>query len=327
MAARRERAAAAGRVPCAPMISAWIDRVLAAVSDAEEDGRRRRSQLQAFRRFVLLHGCVRSWLWLEFGSGLGLEGGSFSFDSVPAVAAAGVLTLALALSCWPRAEMWAPRVALPALIWQGVATFPVTDNHFALELLAVGLLCLVGTRSRRDEQLVLAGLRWLAVLVLFHTGLSKLLYGHYLHGDFLAFMIGQGGRFAELFDLLLPAGEVARLQGYDPLRTGAGPFRVDSIPLLLVSNGVWIAEIGLAVGLVFRRTRLFAAGGAVLLVLAIQLGARELGFAFLFVNLLLLFTPDGNRRLLPFAACAYLYALAAVLGGLPGGERIEGGWL
>ncbi len=303
-------------------ISVWIDQGLAVLAEGA-DGVRRRSQLRAFRRFVLIHASVRSVLWLWFGS----APGSFGIEGGANLVAAGVVALSGVLAFWHRSELLAPRVALPALVWQALATYPVTDNHFVLELLAVALLCLVGKRSRRDETLVLSSLRWLTVIVLFHTGLSKLLYGHYFQGDFLAFMVGQGGRFADLFGLLLPAGEVARLQGYDALRTGAGPYRVDSLPLLLMSNFVWISEMALAVLLVVRRTRLLAAACAMLLVLVIQLGARELGFALLFVNLLLLFTTDGNRRVLPFVVAIYLYSLAAVFGWLPGGDWLQAGWL
>jgi hypothetical protein len=165
-------------------------------------------------------------------------------------------------------------------------------------------------------------------LVLFHTGLSKLLYGQYFHGDFLAYMIGTGDRFGDAFRLLLGADEVVRLQGYDALRTGAGPFRVSSWPFVLASNLVWIAELALPVLLMIRRTRAPAALASIALVLAIQAGARELGFAMLFGNLLLLFLPGvWNRRLLPLCALAFVLALLAVLGWLPGGGWLEAGYL
>ena len=120
--------------------------------------------------------------------------------------------------------------------------FPLAPNHFFVELYAVALLALVG-RGARDAALALAALRWLAALVLFASGLQKLFYGHYLRGDFLAFMVGRGDRFADLFRWILPAAEVARLQALDPFRDGAGPYRVSQPLFVAVSNLVCIAEL------------------------------------------------------------------------------------
>lgn len=161
--------------------------------------------------------------------------------------------------------------------------------------MAVALLCLVRRGDVASEAAAVRALRAITLVVLFHTGLQKLLYGHFLHGDFLAYMIGRGERFATAFQLLVPDDEIARLSGYDPHLDGAGPYRV-SLPLFVAaSNLVWIAEMLLPVGLVFRRTRPFAAAGAIALVLSIQLGAREISFALLFSALLALSLPWPAR--------------------------------
>jgi len=294
-----------------------IDRLLALAGDSDPE--LRSSKLMAFRRFLLLHGAVRSWLWLEWvppGDQLGLR------------ISAAVLTVCLGLSFSPRSEVWAPRLALPVLMLQLVWSFPLTDNHFFLELLAVSLLCLVSRGSENDERLVLQALQWLTAGVLFQTGLQKILYGQYFGGEFLSFMIGQGDRFAALFGWILPPGEVARLASYDPLQTGAGPYRAESVLLIAASNLVYLAELTLPALLLARRTRFLAALVAIALVAGIQLGARELGFGLLFANLLLLFPErDWNRRLLPAFAALYLYALAAAWAWLPGGHLLEAGYL
>jgi hypothetical protein len=173
--------------------------------------------------------------------------------------------------------------------------------------------------------MVLAGLRWLTVLVLFHTGLQKLLYGHYWRGDFLAFMVGRGERFADLFRWILPPAEIARLASHDPFREGAGPYRVSEPLFVAASNLVWIAEVALPAGLILRRTRAAAAFAALAFVLVIQLGAREMGFALLFGNLLLLFAPAGlAARLLPLWLGFLGLTLLATSGLLPGRELIRG---
>ncbi|MCZ6713688.1 MAG: hypothetical protein O7B29_07070, partial [Deltaproteobacteria bacterium] len=277
----------------------------------DTDAALRGKKLRALRRFLMLHGAARSWLWLLFEAPVH-----------PALLAlsATALCVCLVLSLSRRGEYLAPRLALPVLLLQLWWTFPITDNHFFIELLAVALLCLADRDSEADEVLVLQSLQWLTALVLFQTGLQKVLYGHYFGGEFLAFMVGQGDRFADLFALLVPASEVARLAGIDPLRTGAGPFRVESVGLILVSNLVYLTELVLPVALLLRRTRLAASLVAIVFVVTLQLAAREVGFALLFANLLLLFPErDWGRRLLPSVAGLYLYAIGAAAGWLPGG--------
>lgn len=297
-----------------------VERLLGLAGDADPDVVR--AKLRAFRRFALLHGAARSWLWIALVPEDATPGGPL------AAPAAAALSLCLGLAFTRRWEQLAPRLALPVLGLQLLWTFPLSDNHFFLEVVAVTLLCLDGGEDPQDEALVLQGLQWTTALVLFHTGLQKALYGAYFQGDFLAFMIGVQDRFAAPFAWLVPADEIARLQGYDPMQTGAGPYRVAGWPLRLVSNAVWLAELALPALLLWRRTRAAATLAALALVLAIQLGAREAGFALLFGNLLLLFAPTAlNARLLPVAAAAYVWALGAAAGLLPGGGWLDPGYL
>jgi hypothetical protein len=264
------------------------------------------ARLRILRRFLLSWGVVRSSVWLAAGAAV---------DPAWLGASAIVLGVATGLAFAPRLEHLAARLALPALLAQLAWTLPLTHNHFFLELYAVALLALAG-RGGADAPLVLAGLRGLTALVLFQTGLQKLLYGHYFTGDFLAFMVGRGDRFATLFEWVLPAAEAARLQGYDPFQDGAGPYRVTQPLWVLISNGVWIAETTLPFALLAHRTRAVAAGIAIAFVLALQLGAREMGFALLFGNLLLLFGPVvWQRRLFPLFALLLALALVAVVFG------------
>ena len=272
------------------------------------------ARLRGLRAFLLLYGATRSWLWLLLDA------------PIPGLAlSAGALTACFAASLLSRWATPATRLALWVVLFQVAQTLPLTHNHLFLELFALGLLAIVDDDAGEDGALALRALQWTTALVLFHTGLQKVLHGLYFQGEFLAFMVGQGERFAAPFQAVLPAGEVARLQGYDALRTGAGPYRVDSLPFLLVSNGVWIAEIALAPLLLVRRTRALAAAAAAGLVLVIQLAAREVGFALLFVNLLLLFAGRApGLRLLPLWAGLALVGLGVASGLLPWGSLLEG---
>ena len=188
-----------------------------------------------------------------------------------------------------------------------------------------------GTQSRMStiqelRQRDLRSLRWLAVIVLFQTGLQKVLYGHYLHGDFLTFMAATNQRFAALLGWVIEPAALESLSSMDVFRTGSGPFRTGSPALRIGSNGVVLAELALPVLMVVVRTRVAAMLAAIALVVAIQTGARELGFALLFSNLLLLFTPtDWNGRLLPVWAALLILTLVSVVGF--GAEWLDPGML
>jgi hypothetical protein len=269
----------------------------------------------ALRRFVLAFGAARAWLWLAFDAG----------PEPAASAGIALAATACAVLAWiERTATLAPRLALPLLVAQLAATFPTTNNHFYVELLVVGLLALVD-RSGDGEAAALGAIRWVTALVLLWSGLQKAAYGLYFGGEFLAFMTARADRFADAFRWLLPADELARLLGLRELRAGAGPFRVAAPAFVVASNAVWIFEIVLGVLLLLRRTRVVAAVAAIAMVLLLQLGAREAGFALLFTGLLATFLPRAPRRGVLIAVVALLaYAVIAAFGVLPGRTLLEG---
>jgi hypothetical protein len=289
----------------------WSRRLLSLAGDTADTGAR----LHGFTRALLLYSAARSWIAaIRFGSA----------ESPLLFILAGALTIACALAFTTRDDLrrLSVRGALVALAVHLAATFPSTDNHFFLELCCfIVLACLEGA-------LALETLRFVIVIVLFHTGLQKLLWGHYWHGDFLAFMVATGSPFGDLFGLILPASEVSRLRGMNLLVDGAGPFRVASIPLRLASNAVVLAELALPFLLIFRRTRSAAACAALALVAALQLGAREVLFFALFSTGLCLFLPrDPLPRALPFLAAFYLLLVGLALGVVPDLGLLRGGHL
>lgn len=276
------------------------------------------AKIDGLRKFLLLYGATRSWLWLIFDARI--EPGLVVFCALGLSAAAAL--------AWVRAwACFAPRIALVFLVVESIAVFPYSDNHFVLEVLAVGLVALVG-RDGEGEEVALGGLLWVTAVVFFQSGLQKVLYGQYFGGEFLAFMVGRGDRFGDVFGWLLSAAEMDRLAGYDPLRSRQGPYRVASFPFLVASNAVYLLEMVLAPLLLLARTRFVAALVSLTFVLFIQLGAREVGFALLFGNLLLLFTPsDLVRRLVPFLTLFAAWVVLTAAGILPGGSWIERGWM
>ena len=292
-----------------------IDRLLALAGDPADASTGSGERLRWFRRALAAWSVARTVVWTTLDAPLD-----------PSVLAATLVLLVAAcgLAWAPRLETVASRVALPALLAQLALTFPLTPNHFFLEVWATALLAFADPAGESDA-LVLAGLRWLTAIVLFVTGCQKLAYGHYWHGDFLAFMVGRGDRFADLFAWVLPADEIARLGSYDAFRGGSGPYRVANLPFVLMSNLVWIAELALPAGMLAARTRTLASVAAMAFIATLQLGAREAGFAILFLNLLALFAPAPLAKAVAVTSLAVLGLVAlAALGILPGSALVRG---
>ncbi len=188
-----------------------------------------------------------------------MEHADRSFD----VIAGTGLSVCLLLALWQKTEVWAARLALPFVLLLIAVSFPTTPNHYYLEFLALVVLSTVGRGSIDEEETALAALRWMAAIVLFQSGLQKVLYGHYFHGDIFASLIGQDDRFATLFGAVVPAGEISRLSAYDPLRTGSGPYRLDSLPVIAASNLTYAIELALPPLMLLTSTRRAAGRGGV----------------------------------------------------------------
>jgi hypothetical protein len=275
-----------------------------------ETGPPPRTRLEAFRLYLLLHLAAESWAFATEGEVAPAGWG-------PVVATAHTLLFVACLAGRARRAL-----TLAALVLLGVqiaSTWPATANHLFLALWCLGLLVALDAQEHREGALLLQALRWLAVIVLGATGLQKLLYGTCFRGQFLAFVVAEDERFAALFRHFVPASDLARLAAIGPPEPGAGPYLVDSIPFVLASNAVWILELVIPALLLHRRTRSFATTAALLFLVGIESGARELFFGCLFVNLVLLFyDADVNRRLLPVFGVLLGLLVALRLWLLPG---------
>lgn len=299
---------------------------------ADPPGQGSAAHLHAFRVLLLAHIAVQSFTWA-----LRPTPPPVTFPPVAIYGAAIVLTLLcvgalLANSRLVGAGARFPSdrllcaVALPVALWQVAWLFPLGANHSYLIVVLLGLCASLDTERAEEEALLLQSLRWVAVLIFVWAGVQKALNGLYFRGEFLAWMIGQGvERWGDVFGWMLPAEELQRLRSLPRYLAGAGPYRVDSLPFVLAANGVWLGEILLGLGMLFRRTRELAAFGGIALVFLIQLAPREFMFAFLYTNLLLLFVRgEPNRRLLPVFLAAYAYLLAVLLGA-PGRFLLKAG--
>ena len=268
------------------------------------------SHLEAFQVLLLAHLTVQAWAWF-----LVPNPHPFTFPSWAILLAAIAMTTCLLVGASRRTRL-ASLLAAPIVTWQVFWLFPATPNHVFLTLVLITLSCAFDLSKDEEKRLLLQAYRWVAVIIFVWAGLQKALHGLYFQGEFLTWMIAQGADlWADLFGWLISSSEIERLTALPRFIPGTGPYRVDSWIMVLVSNSVWIGEIMLGLAMLNRRTRPFAATGAIGLVFMIQAAPREFMFALLYTSLLLLqFRGEPNRRLMPIFLVIYACMLAALLG-------------
>jgi hypothetical protein len=220
----------------------------------------------------------------------------------------------LCLPLWRWRPVWACGLGALGVAVQVIWCFPFVANHLFVEGLALGLLALAGP----DRGLGLVGTRWVAVAVMGWSGVQKLLHGTWFGGGFLASAIAMKGTFADAFSFLLPAPEVARLVALGQPDPNNGPWELRSAAGLILANGTWVVEIGLALLLLWPPSRRHAAWAGIGLVLSVQVAAREFFFAGLMTVLLLGWQdPRFLRRLAPILVAVDLTLIASLAGWLP----------
>ena len=136
-------------------------------------------------------------------------------------------------------------LALGTMVWQ----FPQVANHSFLVLFCLLLLALANLDREPEAVLGMRAIRWVTVIVLFYTGLKKVLMGTYFKGQFLTWTIAHETRFASIFSWILPEAELSRIQA---LKDSAGPFATEWWLLLVTSNFIYLAELLLPVLLLIR---------------------------------------------------------------------------
>ncbi|MEO1912300.1 MAG: hypothetical protein ABGW98_00475, partial [Myxococcales bacterium] len=168
-------------------------------------------------------------------------------------------------------------LSLAMTTWWLVLAWPHFANHLFLEWSVLLFLVL----SQRDPELGMKAARWMIVIVLFHSGLQKMVMGQYFNGAFLAFNTATIQNFSDFMGLVLSGDEFARIREMAG-KPGTGPYAVSDPLFVVMSNLVWIGEMSLGPLLLFKKTRKFAVAAAIALIVSIELGARELIFGCLF---------------------------------------------
>ena len=196
-------------------------------------------------------------------------------------------------------------VNLTTIVWRD---FPATGNHAYLETMIAGFLALLDPDEEVERTAILRALGWTAIVVLLASGVHKLVQGYYFRGQYLAYATWIES-FRTVIAPLAGPDEFVRFIKYSGV-VGDGPYISKSPALLAASNLVYLAEIGLALMLIVRRTRTFAVLATVAMLVGIEVAAREFFFGMVFINLVMLLAPsDLHRRIEPFA----MVALVALL--------------
>lgn len=258
------------------------------------------NKLRGMGVVLFVHVVVRAWQVQRFdGMGehslaLAALSSAVGLVGVGTIGVAGRQQLARASAAW----------FLFLLLLQVAISFPLAPNHLFLECVLFGLMVAYLDGSPDSPPLLLAALRWIAVLVLMWTGIQKWSWGTWDHGEFLAAAIREKDSFATFF-AWLPSEEIDRLRALGE-QPGDGPYRVASPLALVISNLTWVLEIALPLAMLRAQTRAIAVRAAIALVFLIELAAREFFFGLLFVSLLLV-VPDGDRitRWVPAFLLAY----------------------
>lgn len=284
----------------------FTDRLLGLAGTAEPDVRE--GKIVWFRRFLLMHLAVQAWFTLSV-KGYSMEDLVF----------AGFLSLTFLAGLNKRWNAQAGDAALVVVLVQVLFDLPFTANHHYLELCLLLVLSLFSGQREDESDLALKGLRWLTAIALFQTGLQKLLYGYYFNGSMFVFMASVQSRFADFFGRFMAEDELLRIQSYGwPAQTGAGPYLVASLAIVVMANATWILEMLLPVGLMTDRFRRVALWLAVAMIIVIEIAAREVFLGALFINLLLLFSRGNlNRKLFPAFLLLYAALGAVAAGWLP----------
>lgn len=284
----------------------WPQRILSFASEPLNS--EQEAKLRAFASILMIHLSSRAWI-----GALGTDPINLRY-----VAFAIPLTLAMMAVLLGRHVRAALFLATLTQLVICITTFPEIANHRYLETLCIAALRSFDLSKSEERATLLEFLRWSLVIVLFHTGLQKLMYGTYFDGQFLGYATATSDRFALFFQFFMPSEELERLQSQVPLEPGSGPFAVPHLTFLVISNAVWIFELAVPLLMLWSRTRTWATIAAIAFTLSIQMGAHEFMFGLLFTNMgMLFFTRAYNRWLVVPLAVAYLYLILATIGVAP----------
>ena len=146
-------------------IDRYIDWLLA-VAD-EPDNTEQEARVRAFVLVLLLH--TLSHLWL-----LTAELHQELVRTAIVTYALVWLLVAFLIPQWTRVSV----LGIVCLYWLLFSVaFPTVANHYGIELIFLTLVACFNLKQQEERRLFLQTARWLVVLILFASGVQKILYG------------------------------------------------------------------------------------------------------------------------------------------------------
>jgi hypothetical protein len=273
----------------------------------EDDAPLAQAKIRAFQLVFAL--VLATEYWVRAAA----KWGQHSTVYLVSLAVVTVLASLVVAKRWTRLAFAGLAATQAVIVWR---EFPATGNHAYLELVLCIFCALLDARRGDERTAFLRAVRWTVCVVLFYSGLQKLVHGYWFDGQYLAFSVHTES-FRPVLALLMPASELERLLALRG-EVGDGPYRVAGPLLVAVSNAVYASEMLLAAALLWRTTRAAAVAVVAALLVAIELGAREVFFGLVFASALLLFLhSDLNRRLVPAFIAVLLALLLSRAGMLP----------
>lgn len=184
--------------------------------------------------------------------------------------------------------------------------FPARGNHAYLETIFFLMAALLDPVDEEEGRLYVRSILWIVCVIFFFAGVQKAVQGYYFQGQYLAYSVSRV-TYRPVLSPFLSSAEFERLVGLTG-RVGSGPYLISEPLFLAVSNLVWIGEILLVPLFIYPATRTLAMVGALLLIAAIEAGARELYFGLIYTNAILLLARTNLHRyvVVPIAILAFL---------------------
>ncbi len=212
-----------------------------------------------------------------------------------------VFWVLLSAAAFTRHSRAATLVAWFGLATGILATFPDVANHtwgLSLTLLVLGLC---DERDQKQRQYAMLIITVLVASIFAYSGLQKMLSGLWFEGEMPAWLASSDPtRFALL-------SSIADATGQTP---SSGEW--SGALALGVSNLVWVGEIAIGVGLMTRRFRRSAAVAAVVLLVLIEVDAKEFHFGGLAL-LLTAFSTGWSPAVITSAIATTAVAVYSVL--------------
>jgi hypothetical protein len=267
-------------------------------------GRALREDLQApvhpaafawFRRFFL-----GKFLFLDLLSLA--DSGRFAALALVRVGAIGA---GLALTETRRGGLIGASLILVLKLIELVSAFPYTINHAYFDV-ALLLLLALGAPPQGSGLHPLRAAQAGIVAVFFGAGIQKLMHSYFIDGQLLALraLYDEGGMGIRLRRLLSLVSDLLHLPS-PPARALPKPSFITeasvTLPgwvwstLCVISNGTWIAEVGLPMAALSSAKRRWAVLGLIGLEGVILILSGEVSFGFTVVACLLSFFPHQTR--------------------------------